>query len=359
MIEKAIEKLLAYTGNPSQVFYTQRMRLCEGKADGLEMIEVVSGPMLLWIMPGRSMDIGRLSYAGKNLSFLSKAGYSNAAYYDAAGMAGLNTFTPGFLTTCGLRNSGMPNRCEGEDFGFHGRIGQTPAEEVCVSRELGRETPVITLKGKTHEGWLFGSSLTLSREIKVYYELPFIDITDVIFNNGTKDEPCMILYHFNFGYPLLDENARFITSYKYEKPVDENAKIVEDERSEFRMPERNVPERCYYYKQREGSEEAFAACLNERLGIGVAIRTRPEELPLLCQWKSWAAGDYVMGIEPCNCHGDGRAKHMERGELEIIPAYSKKTVHIRVEILSKDGVERMVHADKQNQIPASPDKLIK
>jgi hypothetical protein len=51
-----------------------------------------------------------------------------------------------------------------------------------------------------------------------------------------------------------------------------------------------------------------------------------------------------MGIEPCNCYGDGRAKHMQRGELEMIPVYGKKTVHIRVEILDHDGIARLERA---------------
>lgn len=335
------EKMLRYTGNPSQVFYAQRMKLMEGKAEGEDIIEVFNGKLLFWVMPGRCMDIGRMIFNGNNLSFLSKAGHSNAAYYDADGMRGIDTFAPGFLTTCGLRNSGLPNECDGEFFGFHGRIGQTPAEEICVERVLNAEKPYILLKGKTREGRLFGSSVELSREIRVEYESSEILIRDTITNYGATEEPIFLLYHYNMGYPLIDENAEFMTSHEYEKPVDENAAKDEADRLTFKQPEVKVPERCYYYKQRKSGDKAFGACINRKKGLGVMIYTNPEELPLMCQWKSWASGDYVMGIEPCNCYGDGRAEHIKRGQIEVIPPYGSKTKESRIEFLDKAKIEAL------------------
>lgn len=336
-----LEKMLQYTGNSSQVFYAQRMKLMEGRADGEDVIEVFNGRLLFWVMPGRCMDIGRMIFDGNNLSFLSKAGYSNAAYYDADGMGGLDTFAPGFLTTCGLRNSGLPNECEGEKFGMHGRIGQTPAEEICVERVLDADKPYILLKGKTREGRLFGSSLELSREIRVEYDAAQIEIRDTITNYGPAEEPMFLLYHYNMGYPLLDENAEFVTTHEYEKPVDENAAMDEANRLTFRKPEAKVPERCYYYRQKTAGGNAFAACINRKKGLGVMLHTNPDELPLLCQWKSWASGDYVMGMEPCNCYGDGRAEHIRRGQTEMIPAYSSKTKVCRIEFLDKERIRSL------------------
>lgn len=341
MMSDMSEKILKYTGNPSQVFYAQRMKLMEGRADGEDVIEVFNGRLLFWVMPGRCMDIGRMFFDGTNLSFLSKAGYTNAAYYDAAGMGGLDTFSPGFLTTCGLRNSGLPNECEGEMFGFHGRIGQTPAEEICVERILDTDKPYILLKGRTREGRLFGSSLELKREISVEYGSPEITIQDTITNYGPVDEPVFLLYHYNMGYPLLDENTEFVTTHEYEKPVDDNAATDEANRSTFRKPEARVPERCYYYRQKASGADAFGACINRKRGLGVAIHTNPDELPLFCQWKSWAAGDYVMGMEPCNCYGDGRAEHIRRGQTEVIPAYGSRTKTCRIEMLDQSAIQML------------------
>ena len=43
MLTDETKGMLARTGNPRQVFYAQRMRLTEGKGDGLDVIEVNNG----------------------------------------------------------------------------------------------------------------------------------------------------------------------------------------------------------------------------------------------------------------------------------------------------------------------------
>jgi hypothetical protein len=342
-LSKKTERLIRYTGNVSQLFYAQPLRLCGGRADGLEAVDVDNGAgMRLLVLPGHGMDIGRLSFNGMNVSFLSKGGFAHSAHYNAAGMAGLETFAGGFLTTCGLRNSGLPNECENESFGMHGRIGQTAATDVSINRNLFAERPVITLTGIVREGWLFSSSLELHRTISIYYDEPAIYLNDIIYNLTPRSEGILLLYHFNLGYPLLDENARFITSHHYEKPVDKNAEAGQDKRYEFSKPIDGEPEQCFYYKQAAAEDgRAFAACINEKKGMGVAVFSDPAQLPLLCNWKSCASGDYVMGIEPCTCYGDGREAHRLRGQLDSIPAYGEKHVSLRVEVLNAQGIDRL------------------
>nr|WP_325215130.1 aldose 1-epimerase family protein [uncultured Oscillibacter sp.] len=332
MISEKYKYLLQYSGNPDQTFFAQRMRLCEGVMDGLDVIEVDNGSGLrFWVFPGRCMDIGRLSFRGINVSFLSKAGFSNSAYYDAAGMNGLNTFAPGFLTTCGLRNSGLPCEVGGEEFGFHGRIGQTPADSIGIYRETESERPSIRITGRVKEGRLFGPHLELFRTITVWLQENKIEIVDRITNLAAIPEDCMMLYHFNLGYPFLTENARFATSHQYEKPVDENARKFEGQRLYFKKPVAQMPENCFYYRQsRDEQGHSYAACLNEEAGFGVVICTNPEELPLLCNWQSWAAGDYVMGIEPCTCYGDGRAAHQKRQQMITLQPYESRTHHLTI-----------------------------
>lgn len=344
VVNETLRRVLEYTGDPGQVFFARKLRYCEeGAADGLSAIDVDNGDGLrLMLLPGRALDIGKLSWQGKNLSFLSKSGFSDSTHYTPIGMEGLSTFAGGFLATCGLRNSGLPNDCGGEHFGFHGRIGQTAAEQVSIECDLYAPDPVITVSGVVREGRLFGASLRLHRRISIPFAQPRILVSDTVRNLTPRDEPLMLLYHFNLGYPLLDENARFVTSNRFDRPVDQNAAAAIKERYEFRSPEPNVPERCYYYYQQSKDEWAFGACVNEPLGMGVAVYTKPAQLPRLCNWHSTAAGDYVMGIEPSNCYGDGRAEHLRRGEIEILPAYGEKQIDIRIDLLNLEAVRRIL-----------------
>ena len=344
MISDAYKNLLQYTGNPDQVFYAQRMTLKDGRADQLEVIDVDNGSGLhFWVMPGRCMDIGRLSLHGMNMSFLSKAGFSNSAHYEPAGMNGLHSFSPGFLTTCGLRNSGLPCEVNGEAFGFHGRIGQSPAEGISVIRDTEGDTPCIRITGITKEGWLFGPHLELKRTITVYYGKNEIQIEDQVTNLAATAEPVMMLYHFNMGYPFLTEDCKFVTTHEYMHPVDGNAKKLEDQRFRFKAPKAAEPENCFYYKQtRNDQGEAFAACVNPKEGKAVMVCTNPEELPLLCNWQSWASGDYVMGLEPCTCFGDGREEHLKRNQMIMLEPYECKTNHLTIRFAEGEQLDALL-----------------
>ncbi len=342
-------RILQYTGNPSQVFSVRRMTYEDGPESGLSAIEVTSGDIGMTVLPGRGLNIARLSWKGINLSFLSKAGLFNAAFCDRIGGEGINTFYGGFLTTCGLKNVGVPDICDGEDFGFHGRIDTFPASEVCAERSLSGDTPVITISGKTRESRLFGSSLELYRTITLEYGKPEIHIHDVITNLSALPESVALLYHFNMGYPLLDENARFVTTHKFQMPVDENAEKRINDRYGFLAPAAGAPENCFFYEQRAGENgEAFGACVNEPLGIGVAICSDPSELPYLCNWQSFTAGDYAMGIEPCTCHCDGRTANRERGELTDIPAYGSKEVSLSVRLLDNSAIKELLPLGRED-----------
>ena len=107
-----------------------------------DALEVDNGDGLRFLLlPGFSIDLGKLSWQGKNLSFLSKAEFSDSAHYNPTGMEGLSTFAGGFLATCGLRSSGLPNDCDGEHFGFQagsGRLPQSrfPSRVICTHQSL-------------------------------------------------------------------------------------------------------------------------------------------------------------------------------------------------------------------------------
>jgi len=60
------------------------------------------------------------------------------------------------------------NSCQdkGESFGVHGRISNTPAEEVCARVDWSDDVPVLTITGRMREARLFGENLVLERNIR-------------------------------------------------------------------------------------------------------------------------------------------------------------------------------------------------
>ena len=65
-------------------------------------------------------------------------------------------------------------------------------------------------------------------------------------------------------------------------------------------------------------------------GLGVYWRYALAEYPVLVQWKMMGEGMYVAGIEPANCHVEGRSQERERGTLEVLQPLESRRYTIEV-----------------------------
>ena len=208
-------EILKYIGDFSQLFGVRECVLKGGRADGVRAIDVKNGSGLEFtVLPDRCMDIANLSFKGVNFSYLSKTGISSPAYYEPEGDEFLRNFYAGFMTTCGLRNIGAACVDDGERLTLHGRISSIPAEQVSATTQWISNEAVMRVSGSMRESKVFGENLILSREIIVKYSENIIYINDTIENLGFRDEPFMLLYHCNLGYPLLSSKSYFVAPSK-------------------------------------------------------------------------------------------------------------------------------------------------
>ena len=331
MISK--KDIFKYTGDVSQVFYAKQYTFGEGRAKGVRAVDVNNGNGLVFtVLADRAMDISLLSYKGVNFSYITKAGTVGPWYYDDKGLGWLKTFTAGFLTTCGLTQAGSPSESDGESLGQHGDISTVPAEEFCVETDLDSEVPEIRISGRMRTGRIFADNIWLKREVKVRYGENKIYIKDEVENRTGAKRPYMVLYHFNLGYPLLDEHTEFVTNSTYVRPRDEEAEKGVSWRTGFQKPENGFKEQVFYYDSKaEPGKTCYAGLRNSKLGMGMNIHIKPDQLPKIIQWKTAAYGDYAQGIEPANCYPEGREKQKEYG-LEFIGPFETKTQEIYVEI---------------------------
>src|SRR5258705_13654089 len=79
----------------------------------------------------------------------------------------LRSFFGGLLTTCGLTQVGQPCVDGDEQLGLHGRIGNTPAEDVWAHAEWQGEDYGLSAGGTMRETRVYGEDLPLSRRIRV------------------------------------------------------------------------------------------------------------------------------------------------------------------------------------------------
>ena len=306
-----------YICHPQQLYSVRRLTFAEGKAKGAALIEVqTAGGLMVDILPDSGLNIGQVRFLGSNMTFISKNGYDGPSAFSPLDQEFMHTFPGGLMHTCGLRNTGPAGEDGGEWMTMHGRIHGIPAEQVCA--EVEGEN--IVIKGTLRETALFGSVLVLKREICIPCFGSEISVHDTITNETPKDEEYMLLYHCNFGYPLLSSNAKLSFPEKRQTiPRTPFAAESPEKECVFNAPIDGEEERCYFQKM----EEEFYACLqNPALGVEMKLSWSGDTLPLMVEWRSMASGDYALGLEPSNSFINGRAAERKNGTLPVLPAFS-------------------------------------
>lgn len=317
--EKTVKK---YANTMEAVNFVRRIMLLDGKAKGTEAIEVMcSGGLELLILIDRGLDIVSAKYRGVNLSFLSKNGITGKNEVNPYEMEFLHYFSGGLLTTCGLRNAGPSCREEsGEYHPLHGRYNTICATEV-YTRWISEE--VLEIGGVINETALFGCNLKLMRKITINTSESIVKINDELINESTSEEEFMILYHFNFGFPMLQDGCKIVFEDTDKVlPRNEDAAKGISTHNEIIEPEDNYKEQVFFHTQKgDENGKGHVSLLNPKLGLKISLSQSLSTLPVLAQWKSMKSGDYALGLEPTNNYIKGRAEERKNGTLKTIKPY--------------------------------------
>jgi len=192
----------------------------------------------------------------------------------------------------------------------------------------------MTISGKMREARFFGENLVLRRKISCRYGENRIVIQNTVENLGFKKEALMLLFHFNLGYPLLDENAKLLTPTEQLIPRDQEAVKGEVSYGQCTKPAPDYVEQVFYHKLRANQEgDTCVALINEKLEMAVAIHFNKRQLFNFTQWKQMGEGEYVVGLEPCNCYVGGRTDPRNEGILEYLEPGEIRNFDLMVEAL--------------------------
>lgn len=326
-------EILKRIGDVSQIAGAIRYTYGEGKAKGTDAIEVKTGGGLRFvILPDKGMNIAFAELNGIPFSYISKTGIVAPTHYDEPDF--LRSFEGGLLTTCGLTYMGAPCIDEGVSLGAHGRISNIPAFDISIIQDWDEKGEyIIEVSGKVRESSMFGDNLVLKRTIKAFLGENKIYLHDEIENAGFNKSPLMVLYHMNFGYPLLSENSVFNTNCTNLRPRDDDAALGVNECNEFSAPVAGYKEQVFY---RDSVENSYATLTNLKLGASVKLEFSAEQLPYFVEWKQVGEQDYVVGLEPATNPPDGRAKVRESGELNFLDPEQKREFDIRISFFECD-----------------------
>ena len=313
--------------------------LDNGNGKGVRIAWINTGSGLRFkVVLDRGMDIAEAFYNEYSLAWLSHTGIMPPDPTTVSGMNWLNTFGGGLLTTCGLSHVGGPENDSYGERGLHGRISHCPAyAESIIQPDLHRGTTEMSLTGRMILSVVFGSHLELKRTISVRLGTPVIKIHDEVTNLGNQPAPHMLLYHINFGWPLIDEGTKLVWEGEY-IPRESNDPVFTGT-GDFKTCKSPIAEH-----RGAGESVAFIKPLadeagvcryeifNPQLCLRVQVRYKKEQLPWLTNWQHWGENEYVTALEPGTHPPVGQSVARKDGSLIFMHPGETRMYDLELEV---------------------------
>jgi hypothetical protein len=330
------QSLLEHVADIRQIAGFQRMELSGGKGKGNEVIQVRNGSGLQFqISVSRGFDIGICDFYGIPISWMSQNGPVSPFSYEKDNWN--RSFEGGLLATCGLTTMGKPSIDEGKAFGPHGRISSTVAELLQAEGRWNGGQYELVFRGLVRESAVDGENLAMERTIVTRLGENRIYITDTVTNESFQQVGHLMMHHFNFGFPLVNDSCVINIPPGPKRWI--NGEGSTDGWSSFPAPTENGQPTVMLHEDVWADEGNVQLQISNKVihngqacNLVLKLDYDKAASPCLTQWKHPGKGVYVLGIEPGNASTEGRAVHRERGTLPVLAPGEQKTYTFCIEL---------------------------
>jgi len=332
-----------------------------GLRDGVDVIEVDNGTFRFTVVPTRGMGIWRAFHGEVRLGWDSPVrGPVHPKFvrlHEPGGLGWLDGFDE-MLVRCGLEYNGGPEFNDDGTlrYGLHGKIANTPAHKVEVS--IDGQSGRIDITGTTDESRLFGNKLRLVSTISTAVGWPGMTIRDTVTNISAEPGELELLYHTNFGPPLLEPGSKVVLPVKRLAACDEAALKNLPRWDTFGPETPGAPEACFLFELAAAADGQTQAVLRNATGNrGVCYKFNKNQLPCFTLWKnSQAKADgYVTGLEPGINFPNTKSFEKQKGRVAILAPGKSRTFQLTLEYLldaaAVAAAEKSVAKLQQGTIP--------
>jgi hypothetical protein len=316
-----------------------------GLQEGVQVVEVNNGKLSYAILPTRGMGIWKGQCGDISLGWDSPVKDPvNPAFInlqDRGGLGWLKGFNEWFVR-CGLNSMGAPSMDTVLDYSsnefdvpltLHGNIANVPARAVSV--EVTDDA--IIVKGEVDETMMFGPALRLNTEIRTEFGSGKMSIIDTVTNLGNNPQEHEMLYHINYGAPLLEKGSRMLAPFKQVAPRDPRSVEGMDTYDSYGAPQIGFVEQAYKYELagKRGSRETMAMLRNAAGNQASLLRFTLKDFPCFTLWKntSGKADGYVTGLEPATNYPNSRRFEREKGRVISLAGGESRTTTLSIEAL--------------------------
>ena len=285
-------------------FRVRKRRLSGGRRDGVDVVELDNGAMSCVVLPTRGMGLHRIRAGDLELGWQSPVRGPvhprHVRLFEPSGLGWLDGFDE-LLCRCGLESNGAPVFDDSGrlTYPLHGRIANTPAHrlELRVDGDAG----TIELTGEVDEARLFHNKLRLTSTMRLKLGERRVAIEDRVTNLSAEAGELQLVYHTNFGRPLLEEGARVVLPAQTVVPCTAWAAECIEGWDVYGPPQPGIAEQVYFAELAKGADGWTETLLRNRAGSrGVSLRFDARCLPTFTLWKNTqdACDGYVTGLEP-------------------------------------------------------------
>ncbi len=340
-----------------------------GKQEGVRLVTLDNGKMQIVLIPTRGMGILSVAMGDLKLGWKSPVTEIVHPRHINLNLRGGLGWLEGFnewLCRCGLENTGQAGQDEiinnvGDkqtvDLTLHGKIANIPASEVEIDVQT-RAPFRITVRGLMHEKMLFGPKLELVTELSTEPGSAKFRIQDTVINKGSQPQEYQVLYHYNFGKPLLGEGAKLHVPVMRVTPFNANAARDVKTWNTFAAPKSGYVEQVYLMRPLDDDAGNVKVLLHNSKGNrGVLMTYAKKQLPYLTLWKNTGADEdgYVIGIEPGVSFPNSRKVERQAGRVPRLDGGARHTMRMDFTLLDArlwvDNAIAQIEAVQKSRAP--------
>ncbi|WP_414501765.1 aldose 1-epimerase family protein [Zymobacter sp. IVIA_5232.4 C2] len=323
-----------------------------GRQDGVRVITLTcENGLTISLCPTRGMDILEVfSHDGTRLGWdspVDEIAHPKTINLEANGGCGWAESFNEMMVRCGYAWAGHPVREGNMFYTLHGRAGNLPASRVEV--EISDEDrPTVRIRGLVKEKVFKGVYFECWTELSYELGSQSFAIHDHLTNVGEYPHDYQLVYHSNFGAPLLEEGARFVAPVEHISPFNDYAKPGLSDWQTFVGPTANFDEMMFNIRPYANNAGNTKVALIDKAGErGVAIAFDTRTLPVLSLWKNTDTlkHGYVTGIEPGTGFCYPVTVEREQGRVKSLAAGESVDFNVIYTLLH--GADDIAHVERE------------
>jgi hypothetical protein len=341
-------------GPAAESMWVEKRRWKGGLSEGVDEIRIGHDTFSVSILPTRGMGIWKAWFGTTPIGWKSPVGGPVHPMYvplaEPSGLGWLDGFDE-LLVRCGLESNGAPEHDEQGRLRYplHGRIANRPAHRVLMT--VDETTGEIILEGQVDECRFHFLKLRLHTQVRLKPgELGF-RIHDTLENLSASPAEAQMLYHVNFGVPLLDAGSQVVAPARSVVPRNARAAAGVAHWNAYQGEQPGFEEQVYFLELFADANHRTQVLLKNAHGTaGASLEFRTDQLPCFTIWKNTTAvaDGYVTGLEPGTNYPNPRSFEGQHGRVIRLDGGAKVplelTLRYHPDAAAVEQVERQVRA---------------